>query len=288
MTYSCTFTDHLTDLSVVMQRFRDANIQLRNGKCKFGFYEALFSGHLLTTEGHRTLEANVLKIQRRARPENPKQLRSFWGLVNYYRDFIPALAETAAPFYKLTRKKFGSIWNEQCEESYQKLCLTLAQNPVTLAYPDWSKPFHLEVNASRCAIGGVLAQEDARGRLRPISFFSSTLDDTQQKFSVGEKEAWDIVAATRRFSKYLHAAESVIISSDQNPLVWLRQQRDPRGKFARWLLEMESLNYSVRYRRGSENLAADYLSRSASSFDLEVNDESENFERHVYRLWVPE
>ena len=185
-------------------------------------------------------------------------------------------------YTKLTRKGVRWNWDGNCEESYQQLCCALSQNPVTLAYPDWSKAFHLEVDASDVAIGGVLAQEDIGGKLRPISFFTSTLDAAQIKYSIGEKEAWAIVAAACRFSKYLQAAKQVIISSDHNPLVWLRQKRDPRGKFARWLLELEGLNYIVRYRRGIDNLAADYLSRSATEYDTEVNNEIENLERKVY------
>ena len=113
------------------------------------------------------------------------------------------------------------------------------------------------------------------------------MDSAQRKYSIGEKEAWAIVAAARKFSKYLQAAEQVNIASDHNPLVWLRQKRDPKGEFARWLFELEGLNYTVKYCRGVDNLAADYLSRSATTYDTEVNDEMENLERHVYAVRGP-
>lgn len=38
----------------------------------------------------------------------------------------------------------------------------------------------------------------------------------------------------------------------------------------------------MRYPRGSDNLAADRLSRSAAEYDVLVNNEVEFFERHVY------
>ena len=128
-----------------------------------------------------------------------------------------------------------------------KTSAMLSCNPITLAYPDWSISFHFEVDASDSAVGGVLSQEDHSGKLRPISFLSSILNESQRKYSVGEKEAWAIVAASRKFSKYLQAAGQVIISSDHNPLVWLRQKRDPRGRFARWLLELEAINNVVKF-----------------------------------------
>ena len=62
---------------------------------------------------------------------------------------------------------------------------------------------------------------------------------------------------------------------------------DPKGKFARWLLELEGLNYTVKYRRGVDNLAADYFSRSATTYDTEVKNEIENLERHLYAVRGP-
>ena len=57
---------------------------------------------------------------------------------------------------------------------------------------------------------------------------------------MGEKEAWAIVAASRKFSKYLQAVGAGRYIVDHNPLVWLRQKRD-RGE--------SSLAGSLNWRR---------------------------------------
>ena len=136
------------------------------------------------------------KVKEQSRPTNPKELRSFLCLVNYYRDFIPSMA----PLHKLTKKGIKWCWDSPCEQSFSILCETLSQNPVTLPYPNWDEPFHLEVDASQFAIGAVLAQRDSHGKMRPIAFSSSTLNHAQQNYSTGE-EAWANVAATRRWRK---------------------------------------------------------------------------------------
>ena len=287
LTFSSSFDSHMADHRNVLTCYKNSDLKLRRDKCHFGYTEVEFLGHSLTRQGYKPLSSNVLRIQQQSRPSDVKELMSFLGLVNYYRDFQPELSRIAAPLYYLTRKGFTWNWNEDCERSYQRLCHALTKIPVVLAYPDWSKPFHLEVDASDNAIGGMLAQEGRNGKLQPISFFYSTLNGAQRKYSVCEKEAWAMVVASRKLSKYLYAAERVIISSDHNTLLWLRQKRDPRGKFARWLLELEGLNYVVKYRRGSENLAADYFSRSANNYDTEVDDEAESLERHIYSVQTP-
>ena len=189
------------------------------------------------------------------------------------------MAETAVP-----KKGIQWNWNQECENSYQTLCKALTNNPITLGYPEWKRHYYVEVDASGSAVGGVLTQMDTQGRLRPISFFSCQLNESQKRYSAGEREAWAIVAATRKWRKYLDAAPGITILSDHNPLVWMRHQRDPRGKFARWLIELEDLRYDVQFRKGSENLVADYLSRSATDYNYDVNNECEHFERKVYQV----
>ena len=89
-----------------------------------------------------------------------------------------------------------------------------------------------------------------------------------------------MVAAVRKWKVYLQAATTLILVSDHCQLQWLRKQKDPRGKYARWLLELESIPYTFVYRRGKDNGGADYLSRIDSTYDKSVND----FERFVYSL----
>lgn len=284
LTHSHSFEEHLVDLRQVLLSYRNSKLQLRKTKCKFGYQQIEFVGHLLTPSGHQPIPALVSKISRQARPTNQRTLKSFLGLVNYYREFLPKMADIASPLYRLTKKDIQWEWNQGCEHSYTHLCKVLEESPVILAYPEWNQAFYVEADASGNAVGGVLSQKDMKGKLKPVAFFSSLLNEAQKKYCTGEREALAIVLAARKWRKYLQAASNVIFLSDHNPLVWLRQQRDPRGKISRWLLELEELNYKVEYRRGGDNCAADYLSRSSTEFDQDVIDESEHFERHIYSV----
>ena len=56
------------------------------------------------------------------------------------------------------------------------------------------------------------------------------------------------------------AGTPFILKSDHNPLVHLRNQKDPRGNFARWIAELEEYEYSIQYIPGKENVKADAVS----------------------------
>ena len=296
LVYSKGFRKHLSDLRTAFQGLKSANIQLRIEKCSFGYWEGKFLGHLLTRNGHQPNPDLVVKIRNFPPPTTTKELQRFLGTANYYRSYIRNMAAIAEPLNKLTRKDTPWNWTVDCQLAFDTLRETLSTEPVVLRYPRWGQPFIVEADASSIAIAAVLSQHDpTTGILQPISYFSSALNDTQMKYSAGQKEAWAIVAATRKWYDYLKGAVGAILLTDHNPLAWLRRQPDPRHTFARWVMELEGLDYHIRYRRGRDNCVADCLSRPSGAitetdYDKEVNEEN-LFEDLIYvvasaRGWV--
>ncbi|KAI5652215.1 hypothetical protein M9H77_29402 [Catharanthus roseus] len=85
-------------------------------------------------------------------------LRSFLGLVNYYRRFIKGYSARAAPLTDLLKKNRPWAWSEDCQRAFEDLKKAICKDPV-LSLPDYSKPFEMHTDASDFAIGGVLMQE---------------------------------------------------------------------------------------------------------------------------------
>ena len=86
------------------------------------------------------------------------QLRSFLGLVNYYRRFINGYSSKAAPLTDLLKKGKAWTWDEKCQQAFEDLKKAVTEEPV-LALPDHTKVFEVHTDASDFAIGGVLMQE---------------------------------------------------------------------------------------------------------------------------------
>ena len=90
-----------------------------------------------------------------------------------------------------------------------------------IGFPNWSKEVLIEMDGSKVAVGATLLQECNDGKLHPLSYFSSTLDDTQKNYSPTELECWTAIATCRKFDVYIKGVPKLILISDCNPLCWL-------------------------------------------------------------------
>ena len=144
-----------------------------------------------------------------------------------------------------------------------------------------NEPFIVEVDASDNAIGGILSQYNSSAELHPVAYFSTTLTKSQKNWSPHSKEAYALLMAVRHWHVYLAGTE-FIIKSDHNPLVHLRETKNPRGKLARWIAKLAEYRYTIEYLPGKQNIKADPLSRNENATDF---DNIEEFEDKIYHFY---
>ena len=63
-----------------------------------------YLGHKISGKGLQPTEEKVRAIMEASPPTNVSQLQSFLGLINYYGNFFPNLANTLVPLYSLLQK----------------------------------------------------------------------------------------------------------------------------------------------------------------------------------------
>ena len=144
----------------------------------------------------------------------------------------------------------------------------------------------VELDCSKVAACGVLMQKGDNGETRILGYHSSTLDAAQKRYCATEMECWAAISAMRKFHVYVKGAPQVFLISDHEPLQWLRKQKDPRGKFARWILELEQYNYVFNHKPGKEIAGPDALSRIETSKEPTDGNDEEYFENHIYQVSV--
>lgn len=261
--YSSNFDEHVTHLSCVMGKFSRAGVTLNVKKCMFAQNSVKFLGFII---GGGTIKPNPVKvsaIRNFPKPTTKKELRSFLGLLNFYRRFLPNLSSVICPLTNMLRKAFPDklVWPEDKSNSFRTAVRMLSED-VSLTIPKPNYKFVLHTDACDYGIGAVLCQE-IDDHIRPISFVSRKLNKAEMNYSVIEKECLAIRWAISRFSEYLYGGK-FIVKTDHAPLQWLRQNKNKNSRLMRWALELQQYDFSICYIRGSENLLADLLSRYPS------------------------
>ena len=194
---------HIRVLDELMNRLQQANLAARPTKCVFGAKSVEFLGHQVGFDWITVNDDNLEKIRMAQRPTAKKEVRSFLGLVNYYRAHIPLFAAISAPLSDLTRKgQTNKVqWGEAQERAFLTLQERLLKKPI-LKLPDHQKPFILWTDASNCGLGASLMQEHD-DKLYPVAYASKKLSSAECKYSTLERECLAIVWGMTKFQLYL-------------------------------------------------------------------------------------
>ena len=98
------WTDHLDKLETVLARLQKAGLKVNAKKSFFGRPELEYLGYWITRQGIQPLPKKVLAITNIKTPTTTKEVRSFVGMINYYRDMWIRQSEILSPLTKLCSK----------------------------------------------------------------------------------------------------------------------------------------------------------------------------------------
>ena len=119
--YSQSEVEHEDHLRIVLQLLRDHQLYSKFNKCEFWLTKVGFLGHMVSSSG---VSVDLRKVEAMMSWERSKSvfgIRSFLGLVGYYRRFIKDFSRLAAPMTRLTRKEVKFVWDASCERAFQEL-----------------------------------------------------------------------------------------------------------------------------------------------------------------------
>nr|GEZ98418.1 reverse transcriptase domain-containing protein [Tanacetum cinerariifolium] len=160
--------------------------------------------------------------------------------------------------------------------SFRYYVTMLTEAPI-LVVPDWNRPFELMCDASDFAIGAVLGQHKTKN-FQPIHYASKTMTKFQIHYITTEKELLALVYSFEKFRPYLVLSKSIVYT-DHSTLKYLLSKQDAKLRLIRWVLLLQEFDIIIRDKKGTENLAADHLSRLENPHKdvFENKDINENF-----------
>jgi hypothetical protein len=158
LVYSTSMEEHEDHLRIVLQRLREHQLYAKFSKCEFWIMEVPFLGHVVSPEGITMDPGKVKEVLDWKPPMMVSEVRSFLGLDDYYRMFIPNFSKIVKPVTEWLKKEKKYVWSDACDEGFNLLKKLLTTSPM-LAHPDTDKPFYDYCDSSGTGLGGVLMQE---------------------------------------------------------------------------------------------------------------------------------
>jgi hypothetical protein len=263
---SASEEEHQEHLRTVFKRLEEAGITINPSKCVFGKQTVKFLGYEVSSSGIIPPQDKVTSINEYPKPKTVQQLRTFLGMVNYYREHVPNAASLQAPLnaYLHNSKKRDKTeikWTNEASQAFEdtKICLS---NAALLAHPHSSVPLALFTDASNTCAGAVL-QQYVNKIWQPLGYFSKKFSTTQQKYSTYDRELLAIYLSMKHFRKIFEGRQ-LIIFTDHKPLTYALRKatsdsETPRR--SRQLLFIAEFTTDIRHISGKNNIVADALSR---------------------------
>jgi hypothetical protein len=252
--FSKTEAEHQSHVRLVLEVLKREKFFVCKAKSSFAQTEIKYLGHIVDKQGIRPDPKKVEAVQTWPVPKNVHDVRSFLGLVNYFRKFVEHYSEIAVPLTNLTKKSHPWVWTGRCQDAFELLKQKLIEAPL-LRTPDESLPYEVVTDASDLGLGGVLLQEG-----HPVAFESGKLNSAELKYQTTEKEMLAVVHALRVWRCYLEGADFTVYT-DHESNTYFQTQPNLSRRQARWSKFLQRFGaFEWIYRKGAKNVA-DALSR---------------------------
>jgi len=199
--YSKSEEEHISHVRQVLSVLEENHLAAKVSKCEFHRPEVEFLGHVISGSGVKTDPKKISALKDWPTPSTVKEVQSFVGFCNYYRRFVKNFASIAKPLHNLTKKDSKFVWTDECNSAFLTLKDKLCSSEV-LIQPDPNKPYKLETDASKFAIGCVLSQK-VGNNYRPIGYYSRALNIRKRNYSVTDKELLAIVCGLQEWEYLL-------------------------------------------------------------------------------------
>ena len=217
-------TDLTRNIRAVFKCIRQAGLKPTIEKYHFGVRQIEFLGRTISPEGISQQARKIQKLLDKLRfPKSKKALQRYLGFVNYYRNYIPRMAEKLHPFYKLLKTEVPINITSELKETFDSVNKALSDAcELALKQPIPGRQLVLMTDASFRSAGCALMIEDnpnqkiqsKRKTYAPVAF-GSKIFSPPHKMAIYSKEFLAIYMAFLEFAHILwEATKPTIVLTD--------------------------------------------------------------------------
>ena len=260
------------NIRAVFKCIRNAGLKLTIEKCHFGVRQVEFLGRTISSEGVLPQTHKIQNFLNKLRfPKSKKALQRYLCFVNYYRSYIPRMAEKLNPFQKLLKAEVPINITSEIKETFDSVNKALSDAcQLALKQPIPGKQLVLMTDASFRSAGYALMIEDSpdqkiqskRKMYAPVAFGSKVFSPAQLKMSIYSMGFLAIYMAFLEFAHILwETSKPTIVLTDNKSLTRFFQTKATPPSLCNACDYVLQFNFKIAHIAGSVNIAADFPSR---------------------------
>jgi len=263
---STTEEEHIGHVAHVLRLLREAGVTLRLPKCRSFRTTVQYLGHEIKPGRLGVMDAQTRAPRETHFPTTRTQVRSFVGMCNVFRRFVPNFSRMAAPLTDImgsTAPVLVPSATPLQQQAFDRLKEAITTPPV-LALPRRGRKDVLDVDACGTQVGAALLQEQDDGKLQTVAYISRRLATKELPYGVTEKKCLAVVWASLKLRPYLEG-DRFLVRTNHDCLRWiLNIEGSGNPRLARWRLRLSELEFDVAYKPGMTHYLADSISRLES------------------------
>src|SRR6266446_3178903 len=257
--YSDSIDQHQDHVREVLRCLQEAGLYVNPKKCNFHTDTIEYLGFILTPTGLHMDPAKVAAIQNWLEPRNVRDVQSFLGFVNFYHHFITDYSQMTLPLMNLCKKATPWNFRERETTTFRTLKNAFSTAPVLC---HWALDLWMmvETDASDHAIAGILSVTTKDNEIRPVAFFSCSLQGAEKNYDTHDKELLAIFEAFKNWQHFLEGSAEVIDTvTDHKNLEYFTTSKKLSRQQARWAEFLAQFNMRVCFRPGRLGSKPDVL-----------------------------
>ena len=272
---SGSMAQHTEYVREVLRRLTAANLIINVEKTHFAQSCVNILGWTIGRNGQLIPDQRKLSnIHTWPTPTSGKQVMSFLGFANYFRNSIPMFSRLTAPLDRLRSSgSLKGIWNDTHAQTFDNIKNALINAPV-INIPDLKYRFYVATDASAYGIGGVIYQV-INDEIKYNAFAARALTATERRYPTNKRELLAIVYMFNKFHKWLYN-RPFTLATDHKSLIYIHTQVIPNATMLNWFEYLFEYTYDIVHCPGIKNVIPDALSRLFPDEHLEGGNNAVN------------
>ncbi len=263
--------EHEIHVKLILQKLREADLQMNIIKCKFHVTQVLYLELIIIIKKIKMNSSKINIVVNWLILINVKDVQSFLDFANFYKRFIYDYSRIATSLTCLIRKDVLFVWFQKCQIAFNILKKVFIFKIILHHYNSDHK-IVIEIDALNYMFKNILFQYDENEILHSVAYFSKKHNSVECNYEIYDKELMIIVCAFEKWwSELKDFIYSIEMITNHKNLEYFMSIKQLSRCQARWSEFLSRFNYCIAYHFNKINDKLNALTRRSEDLFKEKN-----------------